>query len=78
MFYHKRSKGLLPNENEQPKFSQIYFTDGGMIEQTEARMNIYGDGSNEGTRREIVQELAAILETVNPYVNLFRQCREIQ
>ena len=36
----------------------------------EARMNIYGDGTNEGTRREIVQELA-ILETVNPYVNLF-------
>jgi hypothetical protein len=60
----------------QMQMNSLNFTDGGMLEQTATRMNIYGDSANEGIRRETVQELAAILERVNPYVHLFRHGRE--
>ena len=69
-----RIGSLLPQEGERPKFCQIFFMDD-EEEQANIRQEVFqmpGSRANFRTLNDILRESS------NPYVEIFRQAREIQ
>lgn len=65
-----RIGGLLPDENNLPKFAQIYFT--GDQEQPALRNGHFGNQLDE----HLLTDIQRLLIRHNPYVQIFRQARE--
>lgn len=58
---------LIPNENESPKFAQIYFMND-KEEQIETRM-----ASNDVLRSNVIEELQFMMDKYNSYTKSFKQ-----
>ncbi|HIG60317.1 MAG TPA: hypothetical protein EYQ22_05460 [Gammaproteobacteria bacterium] len=67
---HHRLGSLLPNENEQPKFCQIYVIDS--EQQLDARLRYF-----ENMRRPIANTIQTILHASNKYVKSFKTALEL-
>ena len=67
--YH-RIGSLTPNDNEKPKFAQMYFYD--TENETQNRLNQVKE-----LKPEVIERLQTILHQVNPYVNSFKAALEI-
>lgn len=61
---------LLPNEGQAPKFAQLYIYD--TENEMRNRLNVMED-----LDATILQNLQDMLDTVNPYIRVFRQVRDI-
>ena len=62
---------MLPEGGELPKFSQIYYMDPDM---QAARRNEVYNGELDEEKLTLIQHL---LEENNPYVNVYKQAREM-
>ena len=67
--YH-RIGGLKPDNNEKPKFAQIYFYD--TDNQTKNRLN-----QGNGIKEDLVEKIQSILQRDNPYINSFKAALEL-
>jgi hypothetical protein len=65
-----RMGGLLPMDDEQPAFAQLYILDSG---DASAHRGAFYDGLMPGVLGDILN----VLETENPYVRLYKQAYEI-
>ena len=61
---------LLPNEGQVPKFAQLYIYD--TENEMRNRLNIMQDLDTT-----VLQNLQNMLDAVNPYIQVFRQARDI-
>ena len=67
--YHKISQ-LLPEQGNTHKFSQIYLNDAAT--QCNTRLQLFSN-----LQGDIMQNLQSMLNTVNPYVALYRHVRDL-
>lgn len=69
-----RIGSLLPQEGERPKFCQVFFMDD-EDEQAELRQEVFG---MQGSRANFRTLNDILNSSGNPYVDIFKQAREIQ
>ena len=67
---HHKIGSLLPSENSESKYVQVYFI-GGSNDQVQARCNL-----NQGLKYELVFDLQEMLHTYNSYVKSFKSAIE--
>jgi len=72
---HHKIGTLLPPSGLLPKFAQLYIYD--TSNELSNWLNALGRFGSSSIRSDIVQELQEMLDSVNPYVVIFRRARDI-
>ncbi|KAG9442189.1 hypothetical protein H6P81_018043 [Aristolochia fimbriata] len=74
--YYHRIGSLLPHRGQQPKFVQLYIYD--TEHEIQNRMPAFhGEEPNSGVDECLVQIIKDMLDSVNPYVQVFRSARDM-
>jgi len=72
---HHKIGTLLPPSGFIPKFAQLYIYD--TSNEVSNRLNALGRSGSSDVRADVVQGLQEMLDSVNPYVAVFRRARDM-